>query len=276
MAEVEFGEPALAARSLAQIKKSSFAIGRHTVVALNDGEFAMPRDFLSDPGPHDDLVDRSGVVRLPIGCFLIPGETMILIDSGFGPRRSPPLRGGLLLAELATVGVQPGDIEMVAISHLHRDHRGWLGTAEGQPTFPNAQVFVGHGDWSYFSEGKAGTVEPSERAAIELLYGSGKLTLLDRQLEISSGVVAIPAPGHTPGHTVYAVIDKAERALLLGDAMYCPQQLTELDWGAIVDVDPQLARSTREVLSRDLEAHGSLAIGCHFPDLHATRLLKSS
>ena len=61
--------------------------------------------------------------------------------------------------------------------------------------------------------------------------------------------------------------DHGERVLVLGDAMYCPQQLTELEWGAVSDVDPALARKTRERYERDLELHGGGAVGCHFPEL---------
>ena len=243
------------------------------MVPLNDGEFVMSRDFLSDPRPHDELVDDAGTVHLPIGCFLLPGEPTILVDVGFGPRESAPLRGGLLLEELAAVGVRPPDVDLIVISHLHRDHRGWLATPDALPTFPNAEVMVGRGDWSFFVEQEARPLEEIERAVLGALYESGRLSLIDREQEIASGLVALPAPGHTPGHTVYAVVDGDERALLLGDSMYCPQQLSELDWGALVDTDPALARRTREVLYRDLERHGSVAVGCHFPGLRAARLL---
>ena len=61
--------------------------------------------------------------------------------------------------------------------------------------------------------------------------------------------------------------------LVLGDAMYCPQQLSELEWGAVSDVDPALARKTRERYERDLELHGGGAVGCHFPELKVARAL---
>jgi hypothetical protein len=55
--------------------------------------------------------------------------------------------------------------------------------------------------------------------------------------------------------------------------MYCPQQLTNIDWEVTFDVDPALARRTRESYQRDLELHGGGAIGCHFPELRAARVL---
>ncbi len=66
------------------------------------------------------------------------------------------------------------------------------------------------------------------------------------------------------------------RMLLLGDAVYCPQQLSHSDWQAASDVDPALARRTRETFLRDLELHGGEAVGSHFPGLIAGRGLPSS
>jgi glyoxylase-like metal-dependent hydrolase (beta-lactamase superfamily II) len=67
---------------------------------------------------------------------------------------------------------------------------------------------------------------------------SGRAQLFDGETEVSREVTAIPAPGHTPGHTMYAVVDGGERAIIIGDAMYCPAQLGELDVGARHDADP--------------------------------------
>jgi glyoxylase-like metal-dependent hydrolase (beta-lactamase superfamily II) len=105
------------------------------------------------------------------------------------------------------------------------------------------------------------------------LADRGRLTLLDAEQQIVPGLTALPAPGHTPGHTVYAVHDGSDRALLLGDSLYCPQQLSEMDWGAASEVDPVLARRTREWLLREIEGSGAATVGPHFPGLRAGRLL---
>ena len=150
------------------------------------------------------------------------------------------------------------------------------GAFDGLPTFAAADLVVSEADLTHFLADELRPLEPHERAGIEAHELGGRLRLLTREVEIAPGIVAIPAPGHTPGHTVYAIVDGHERALLLGDAMYCPQQLSELDWAAVVDVDPVLARRTREALARDLEAHDAPGIGCHFPGLHAARVLRAN
>jgi hypothetical protein len=59
--------------------------------------------------------------------------------------------------------------------------------------------------------------------------------------------------------------------LILGDAMYRPAQLNEMDLTAMHDVDPVLARRSRELLVREMESHQerTQVVGCHFPGLRA-------
>jgi glyoxylase-like metal-dependent hydrolase (beta-lactamase superfamily II) len=109
--------------------------------------------------------------------------------------------------------------------------------------------------------------------ALRDLAERARVTILDGERQLIPGLTALPAPGHTPGHTVYAVHDGAERALLLGDSIYCPQQLTEVDWAAASEVDPLLARRTREWLWREIEGSGATAVGQHFPGLLGGRVL---
>jgi glyoxylase-like metal-dependent hydrolase (beta-lactamase superfamily II) len=94
-----------------------------------------------------------------------------------------------------------------------------------------------------------------------------------RKRQVIRGLTALPAPGHTPGHTVFVIHDGQERALLLGDAVYCPAQLSEVDWAAASEVNPALARSTCERLAREFDDGRTAALGPHFPGLRAGRLL---
>jgi glyoxylase-like metal-dependent hydrolase (beta-lactamase superfamily II) len=205
----------------------------------------------------------------------MPGDEPLLIDAGAGPGYPRPdfLTGGRLLDELAAAGVRPEQVAHLALSHLHPDHVGWVATKQGGITFPNAQVYVARGDWDHFlEEGHSGPA-PRIREALRDLAERGRVTILDRERQLVPGLTAPPAPGHTPGHMVYAVHDGQERAFLLGDSIYCPQQLTEADWGAASEVDPVLARRTRDWLWRELEASGAAAVGQHFPGLQAGRVL---
>jgi glyoxylase-like metal-dependent hydrolase (beta-lactamase superfamily II) len=258
-------------------------VGRIRLLAVSDGFLVMSRDMLGTPeartAAHDALsVTYGDEVRLPLGCFvLLGGDQVILVDTGFGPvdfAGKGTMVGGNLLPQLARHGIRPEDVDVVAVSHLHADHSGTLGDVRtGRPVFPNARTVLGAGDWEHFITGHVDEVAEHTAAALAELDRRGQLELVDGEVDVAAGLRRLPAPGHTPGHSIFAVHDRGERVLLFGDAMYCPQQLSQLDWTITFDVDPALARRTRERYQRDLEAHGGGALGCHFPELKLARLL---
>jgi glyoxylase-like metal-dependent hydrolase (beta-lactamase superfamily II) len=253
---------------------TTITVGDLTILALSDGEFAMSSDFLSCRAAHDALVAADGKVHMPIGAFLLPGDEPILIDLGFGPdQTSPRLTGGNLISQLRGQGCAPEQVSVIAITHPHPDHIGWLAGPDGRETFPRARLLMAAADWDHFVRAGHGEMAGHVRAALERMGAQGRIELLSGEHAIGPHITALPAPGHTPGHTVYAVRDGDERAMLLGDAIYCPQQLGHADWTALSDTDPALATRTREALERDLAADGALAVGAHFPGLVASRVL---
>ena len=146
---------------------TSLSIGGVTLVLLSDGEFRMYPDFLTDPEPQRELAGSDGVARLPIGCFLIPGDAPMLIDMGFGPASDELLTGGQLLDQLQLAGYRPENILTIALSHLHPDHVGWLATKQGELVFDNAEVIMGAADWRYFVEDRFGDLAAHLRHALE-------------------------------------------------------------------------------------------------------------
>src|ERR1700733_13940495 len=65
-------------------------VGDRTVIAVSDGyldlESRLGRTLVGTPpeptAAHEMLRAQMGEVRLPIGCFLIPGEPLVLVDAG--------------------------------------------------------------------------------------------------------------------------------------------------------------------------------------------------
>jgi glyoxylase-like metal-dependent hydrolase (beta-lactamase superfamily II) len=140
--------------------------------------------------------------------------------------------------------VQPEDVDMVVLTHLHRDHVGWnLLPQDGKyvPTFPNAPTCV----WPL-----------AELGLIEFMQGEHTLT---------RDLTAIPTPGHTPGHMSILITSQGERALILGDAAHNPAQVHETDWVSRADMDPEITRSTRRALMERVERVGMVVAAGHFP-----------
>jgi len=251
-------------------------VGDLELIAVSDGFFRLPKDFLGTAGhpaaAYDALAAVQGPdVRLPVGCFLVPGEHNALVDLGAGPADLGGLGmlvGGRLLEHLADLGLRPEDIDVVTLSHLHADHIGWLADFDGEPVFPRATVHISRADWEHFVTGHADPAPaPHLLHALEESARRGRIEFADGETDVVPGLRRLPAPGHTPGHTIHVVHDHGERVLLFGDAMYCPHQMTETDWAAASDVDPALASRTLRRFVRDLEENGGSALGCHFPEL---------
>jgi glyoxylase-like metal-dependent hydrolase (beta-lactamase superfamily II) len=256
-------------------------VGSRELHALSDGYLLMSPDLVGSPdcptAGYDALAAEHTVPRLPLGCFLIPGPVITLVDTGMGPtdfQGEGRLVGGRLLEALAGIGVRPEQVGAVALSHLHGDHSGTLGDlATGAPTFPNATLFLGSGDWDHFVTQPAAPfpMAPHVASALDELRRQDRIVLMDDAGDVAPGVRRTAAAGHTPGHSFYTVSDGDERVVLTGDAMHCPQQLDHPEWGVTFDVDPRQAHRTRERLRDDLRTNGGAALGSHFPGLTPVR-----
>jgi glyoxylase-like metal-dependent hydrolase (beta-lactamase superfamily II) len=211
------------------------------------------------------------MLEIPIGCFLVrTGDLTVLVDAGIGPVDSPLFVGGDLPGRLGAEGVKPDDVDLVLCSHLHLDHSGWL-VRDDKPFFPNATVRFGAGDWDQFVTGAP--ANDYTRQQVETLQGAGRVKLIDGEETLAPGIRSLPAPGHTLGHTCFVLSSGDRRALLLGDSVTCPVQLEEPEWMAMSDIDPELAKRTREALWRELEGTQDLAVAAHFPGLEFGRVL---
>ena len=222
-------------------------VGDISIEPVHDGTAVLATDLFvnSDWTDHQHLLDSQGALTIPVGAFLVRnGDHLALLDAGVGDVHNDMFNGGKMLDSLRSLGVEPDQIDTIIVSHLHPDHMGWL-AVDGDITFTNATVHIGAADWAYFvDEGNGGrrnaanlrTVE--ER--VELVHDDG-VTLLP-------GMTTRMTPGHTPGHMCTVISSGNERLIVLGDALHCPAQLTELEWEFLYDVDAALARKTRAAL----------------------------
>src|SRR5215203_1018289 len=193
------------------------------------------------PRRHADRREPAGTAgRLVPGAQRRAGR-----PRGHGPRpdRERPASRRQALGNLGALGVRPEDVTDVVLSHLHFDHVGWT-TQKGRVVFPHATYRCHEDDWAHFVTGP----QADPGAVRKLSPLEGRLETFTDAATLAPGVDARSAPGHTPGSTIVVLSSGAERAMLLGDAVHCPFELTESDWEAVFDVDPALARTTREVL----------------------------
>jgi len=140
-------------------------------------------------------------------------------------------------AKLAVLGIAPGDIRHVVVSHLHYDHSG------GIQSFPNAQIWMQRAEWDFanappvYQEGLYIRSEfsiPQER--LNLVQG-------EHDLFGDGAIRMVPTPGHTPGHQ--SLLAHGRHAYVLtADAAYEPDlaDITRLPAAALcVSPDDMIA-----------------------------------
>jgi glyoxylase-like metal-dependent hydrolase (beta-lactamase superfamily II) len=219
--------------------------------------------------PYRDMLLPDGQMEMAVGSFLVEtGDRTMLIDAGMGPNPPLPCIGGLLLQRLAALGVQPSDVTDVVFTHLHFDHIGWAAT-EGTPVFPNASYRCDERDWVHFTR-----TAPEDKLTDKLAPISTRVATWDHDGSLAQGVDTRHAPGHTPGSTIIVLSSGRDRAMLLGDVVHCPVELVDEEWQGVSDVDPVLAKRTRDALTRELEGGDVPVAAAHFAGMEFGRLLR--
>jgi glyoxylase-like metal-dependent hydrolase (beta-lactamase superfamily II) len=104
-----------------------------------------------------------------------------------------------------------------------------------------------------------------------------QVTRYDPGKEVSSGIVTLPAPGHTPGHTVFAVHSGDQSLMVLSDTAQHPAVFARHpDWQAAFDIDGDAAVATRKKLFDRASADRMLVTGYHFPFPACGHLIKTA
>ncbi|MFI6779216.1 MBL fold metallo-hydrolase [Nocardia sp. NPDC050412] len=256
-------------------------LGDHRVTYLPDGVALLdPRVWLpsSDDqilAEHAHLINPDGYLVASIGALLIEYvNRTILIDTGFGPLAVPTpyglMRGGRLLSSLSAAGKTLADIELIAITHLHLDHIGWLWQSMPETTagpFADIPVFVGDTEWDQRDH----TATAGISAEMLDTFSAQVHTIADGE-EIFPGVRALATPGHSLGHLAYEITSSHNRLIVFGDAMQTPLQITHPELNAAVDANPAESTSTARRLIDRLTQPDTLGFGIHFADVQIGRV----
>jgi glyoxylase-like metal-dependent hydrolase (beta-lactamase superfamily II) len=147
-------------------------------------------------------------------------------------------------------GVDPEDVDVVVLTHLHGDHAGGAVT-DGIPAFPNARYVLQRDELDW-----AGG--PVLNQVVRPLADS--LQVVDGAVEMASGITVVPTPGHTPGHQSVEV----GSLVLSGDVVLHPVQLVNPSIHYAYDEDPDRAAATRTALLERLRERSGTLGTAHF------------
>jgi len=189
------------------------------------------------------------------------------------------LEHGWLAENLAKAGVRPEEITYVVLSHLHPDHMGWVSRGGGS-FFPKAKLWAHQADADYF----LGENAPDE-TTYKIMLGvdptkermkpvHSQIQLWDRDCTIAPGIDLRHLPGHTPGSSITVLSSGEDRAMLLGDVIHCPMELVDNEFAIMSDIDPGMAKRSKDILRKEIEGTNVHVSSSHFPGLEFGRLLK--
>ncbi len=256
-----------------------YKVGAFEVMPVLDGirSFPLSPNFVSN-APVEDVRSAFAAALRPEDMIDNPftptlirtSDKLVLIDSGNGPQEADsPV--GHLVANMERAGLSPEQVDLVIISHFHPDHISGLKTAEGRPMFPNAEVHVPAPEMSFWldegEESRAAEGRKPNFALVRRIFGDDVLsvqTFSDGD-EITPGITAVAAFGHTPGHMGFRIESGEDRLLLLSDAAHLPFLFVRNpDWALMFDMNPDMARETRRRLLDQAADEGMLVAGYHW------------
>jgi glyoxylase-like metal-dependent hydrolase (beta-lactamase superfamily II) len=203
--------------------------------------------------------DERNRIPLALRCLLVEApEALVLIDTGIGNKEDERFRSiygvenegdpTMLEDAIRAAGFQPGDVDIVLLTHLHFDHAGGATRLDGRgrivPAFPDARHVVQRGEFDF-------AAWPNERVQASYLARNlaplteaGLWSFVEGETEVTRGVRVLPTPGHTPHHQSVLLESDGEAAFYLADL--CPTAAhLPLPWIMGYDLEPLVTLETK-------------------------------
>jgi glyoxylase-like metal-dependent hydrolase (beta-lactamase superfamily II) len=198
------------------------------------------------------------------------GDKLVLIDTGTGFQKLMGKDSGRLLPNLKAAGIDPKDIDAVAITHAHPDHCWGLIGEDGAKIFPNAQIYMSQEDfdfWTDVSKAPNDMIKSFiEGTRKQLLPVRERIEFFKDGQEFVTGIQAIAAPGHTVGHTIFMVSSQGKSLCNTADLAHhhvIPLEKPRLEFA--FDTDGRQGAATRIKMFGMLAAQRIPILAYHFP-----------
>lgn len=260
-----------------------FKVGAFEVTSINDGMLNLTLDQFpaADRAGAETLLQRAfqpaGAIPTAVNAYLVnTGDRLVLVDTGTAATMGPAL--GKVGANLEAAGVDPADVDLVVLTHMHPDHANGLIDPAGAAVFGKAELAVAEAEYAFWTDDGILSRAPAgmqpffhmARAAAKPYAGPDRLSRFGTDSEIIPGIRVLAAPGHTPGHSMVEVVSGTDRLLIWGDIVHAASlQFAKPDWAINFDTDRQAAIASRKRVLDQVASDRVLIAGAHlaFPGI---------
>ncbi|MEJ5079579.1 MULTISPECIES: MBL fold metallo-hydrolase [unclassified Ochrobactrum] len=254
-----------------------FQFGDFEITTLSDGRRAgeaPEKTYAVNQDPEDvaalleeNLLPTDRFVNSFTPVLINTGKELVLFDTGMGAGAREAGQGKLISA-LEASGYKADDVSLVVLSHFHPDHIGGL-IEDGKPAFANARYAAGQKEYDFWTDparletpakGVAQLVDKNVKPLVD------KITFIDDGKDVLSGIQAVGAYGHTPGHLAFRVESGGKSLMLISDtANHSVITLQRPDWHVSFDIDKEMAAETRKRMFDMIATDKLPFIGYHMP-----------
>ncbi len=189
-----------------------------------------------------NLHRESPYVKIPIYAWVIEhDEGVIVVDTGDIPSNTTTFLtqfkrdihpDDLMEPQLAKHGIKIKDVSQVILTHIHSDH------ANGVAPFLNTPIWVSQSEYDSFHSVPTRIINsialeaPSGFNPQPFSFQPTRIGAFESSFPLTKAgdVIAVPTPGHTPGHLSVLAIENGITTFIAGDITYTEAALIEQDF----------------------------------------------
>jgi glyoxylase-like metal-dependent hydrolase (beta-lactamase superfamily II) len=255
-----------------------YKVGDIEVISLYDGVWEKAHDekFINGANVEETKAAlraanvTDAFVPVPFTILAVKaGDRLTLIDSGTGGGQAGGPKAGLLSQSMAAAGIDPKAVKTVVVSHFHGDHIfGLMAKDTNAQIFADAEIIVPAAELKWWTQPLESIPEPRRGNAqrVQATLANWKnVKVVDGEADLVPGIRAIPAHGHTQGHTAHVISSGGKQLIATADATNIQSLFVRNpSWKAAFDHVPDLAVETRKKLFDRAIADKAMVAGYHW------------
>ena len=247
------------------------------MISLFDGVWEKPHDENFIKGANleqtKEELKAGGLtdahVPIPFTVLAVrTGGRLVLIDSGTGGGQAGGPKAGLLAQSMAAAGLDAKEVKTIIVSistaitssaSWPRDEHGDVPRGRDHRSGCRAEMVDAAGGVNSAATARPCSAHPGYASSWK------NVRQVDGEAEVAPGIRAIPAHGHTQGHTAHLISSGGAQLIATADATNIQALFVKHpDWQAAFDHVPDLAVETRRKLFDRAIAEKAMVAGYHW------------